>query len=130
MKSLFTLIFIGMISFLIISCESVADKILPEPDLSLLEDEVEIYRSYEDVDNITLEVMQSNGLGARVATCATSGSTSPTRWDHPHGQTVFRGQISCAEFTCGHLSSGSEKPLCCYKFDLFVFRNVKNKSTY
>lgn len=55
-----------MISFLIISCESVADKILPEPDLSLLNDEVEIYRSYEDVDNITLEVMQANGFGARV----------------------------------------------------------------
>lgn len=66
MKNLFTLIFIGMISVLIISCESIADKILPEPDLSLLEDEVEIYRSYEDVDNITLEVMQANGLGARV----------------------------------------------------------------
>ncbi len=66
MKNLFFLLFIGMISFLTISCESVADKILPEPDLSLLEDEVEIYRAYEDVDNITLEVMQENGLGARV----------------------------------------------------------------
>lgn len=66
MKNLFTLIFIGIISFLIISCESISDKILPEPDLSLLEDEVEIYRSYEDVDNLTLEVMQANGLGARV----------------------------------------------------------------
>ncbi len=66
MKNLFNLIFIGMISFLIISCETISDKILPEPDLSLLEDEVEIYRSYEDVDNITLEVMQSNGLGARI----------------------------------------------------------------
>lgn len=66
MKNPLSLIFIGMISFLIISCESVSDKILPEPDLTLLEDEVEIYRSYEDVDNITLEVMQANGLGARV----------------------------------------------------------------
>lgn len=66
MKNLLTIIFIGMTSFLISSCESVTDTILPEPDLSLLEDEVEIYRSYEDVDNITLEVMQANGLGARV----------------------------------------------------------------
>ncbi|MDI1321697.1 MAG: hypothetical protein PSV36_03045 [Algoriphagus sp.] len=66
MKNLFSLFFIGMISILIISCESISDKVLPEPDLSLLEDEVEIYRSYEDVDNITLEVMQENGLGARV----------------------------------------------------------------
>lgn len=77
MKSFFGLILIGIISALVISCDLVTDKIIADQDISLLEDEVRIYQAYEEVDNQTLQVLQENGLGARVMNIQTS-SLCPT----------------------------------------------------
>lgn len=59
-------------SFLIItlaffawSCDPEEVQITPTLDLSAIEDDILVNQAFEDLDNITLQVLQENGLGAR-----------------------------------------------------------------
>lgn len=51
--------------FLLTGCGEEADPIAAEPDLSIVEDEFEINTAFEDLDFLTLDVLQSSGLGLR-----------------------------------------------------------------
>jgi hypothetical protein len=53
------------LSVLLISCQDDQNPKNKEPDLAVVQDELVINSSYEDMDNITLDVMKSSGLGLR-----------------------------------------------------------------
>jgi hypothetical protein len=46
-------------------CSEDTDPIVAEPDLSIVDDEFEINAAFEDLDFLTLDVLQSSGLGLR-----------------------------------------------------------------
>jgi hypothetical protein len=52
-------------SALMISCQDDQNPRNQEPDLAVVQDEFVINSSFEDMDNITLDVMKSNGFGFR-----------------------------------------------------------------
>lgn len=56
---------LGALLFLQLSCGSKEDPIVPEANLDLVEDEFAINAAYEDLDFLTLEILQSSGLGLR-----------------------------------------------------------------
>ncbi|MFC3416712.1 hypothetical protein [Algoriphagus hitonicola] len=67
MKKSFNLFFVlGLFTLIISSCGSDPTDELPEPDLSVIDDDVQINRTFEDLDNYTLTVLEENGLGARI----------------------------------------------------------------
>ncbi|MDN3203797.1 hypothetical protein [Algoriphagus sediminis] len=50
------------------SCDSDSDPIVPEPDLSVVEDDVEVNKAFEDLDNLTLTILiEGDQFGARLA---------------------------------------------------------------
>lgn len=67
MKKSFNLFFlVGLVALISSSCGSDPTDELPEPDLSVVDDDVQINRNFEDLDNYTLTVLEENGLGARI----------------------------------------------------------------
>jgi hypothetical protein len=62
LKALFTFFIIA-----ISSCESDIDPVAPEPNLSLINDDFLISRAFEDLDNVTLTVLNTSGVGLRVS---------------------------------------------------------------
>jgi len=49
------------------SCDSDSDPIVPEPDLSVVEDDVEVNKAFEDLDNLTLTILiEGDQFGARL----------------------------------------------------------------
>jgi hypothetical protein len=74
----------SVLSLALFSCNEGIDSILPEPDLSLVEDEFEVNKVLEDLDNITLTALESSGLGFRTTAsfnnpiCATATLTHDT----------------------------------------------------
>ncbi|MBC6367787.1 hypothetical protein [Algoriphagus sp. AK58] len=77
-NSLFRLYALWMaLSLILFSCEKDPDAIVPEPDLSLVEDEFKVNTALEDLDNLTLNAMEASGLGFRV-TAISNGSICPT----------------------------------------------------
>ena len=61
----FSLIIILGLSAVLFSCGEDADPVPSEPSLDLVEDEFVINAAFEDLDYLTLEVLQSSGLGLR-----------------------------------------------------------------
>ncbi|GAA0877742.1 hypothetical protein GCM10009119_07100 [Algoriphagus jejuensis] len=53
------------IPFLIFSCSEDEDPIDSEPNLGVVEEDFEVRAAYEDTEILTLEVLQSSGLGFR-----------------------------------------------------------------
>jgi hypothetical protein len=72
-----------VVPFLFFSCEDSADSIVPEPDLSIVDDEFAINAAFEDLDFLTLDVLQSSGLGLRTLAqqdiCPTATVTHDTQ---------------------------------------------------
>ncbi|MHA7131927.1 hypothetical protein [Algoriphagus namhaensis] len=64
-KSLSLVAFLALMIF-VTSCGE-QDDIVPEPDLDLVYDDLAVNQAFEDLDNITLEVLEENGLGARLS---------------------------------------------------------------
>jgi len=60
----------GTLVLMQLSCGSTEDPIAPEPNMDLVEDEFIINSSYEDLDFLTLHVLQSSGLGLRTQSLA------------------------------------------------------------
>ncbi|WP_111669140.1 hypothetical protein [Algoriphagus litoralis] len=65
-----SMLFGGTILLALLSCESGEDPITPEATLDLVEDEFVINAAYEDLDFLTLDVLQSSGLGLRTTATA------------------------------------------------------------
>ena len=53
------------IAFFAWSCDPEEAQIAPTLDLSAIEDDIIVNQAFEDLDNITLQVLQEDGLGAR-----------------------------------------------------------------
>lgn len=51
--------------FSMYSCGSDPDPVDSEPDLAVVNDDIQVNRIYEDLDNFTLEVILASGYGAR-----------------------------------------------------------------
>ena len=60
----------GVFSFLVTSCEDNTEPIAPEANLDLVEDEFAINTAFEDLDFLTLDVLQSSGLGLKTQSVA------------------------------------------------------------
>jgi hypothetical protein len=84
------------ICFVLFSCEKDPDAVVPEPDLSLVEDEFKINSALEDLDNLTLTTLESSGLGLRVL-APTNGSLCSTALVN-HNQS---GKIITVDFGSG-----------------------------
>jgi hypothetical protein len=67
------------------SCELDPEKLISEPDLALLEDEFEINTVLEDLDNVTLNAMESSGLGLRVMNLTNGNLCSSAVLNHDEG---------------------------------------------
>ena len=65
MKKLFNIALVGLLFLGLQSCSD-SNSVFPEPDLSAVNDEIAVNRVYEDMDNYTLTVLESSGLGARI----------------------------------------------------------------
>lgn len=52
-------------SILLVSCKEDDAPLNPDPAIATFEDEVVVNAAYEDLDNVTIDVMQSSGLGLR-----------------------------------------------------------------
>ena len=78
-RSIFNLFGWTMIfgSILLVSCKEDEAPLNPDPAIATFEDEVVVNAAYEDLDNVTLDVMQSSGLGLRTTgmTALCSGAT-------------------------------------------------------
>lgn len=70
------------IAFLLFSCELDSEKLISEPDLALLEDEFEINTVLEDLDNVTMNAMESSGLGLRVMNVSNGNFCSSAKLNH------------------------------------------------
>jgi hypothetical protein len=73
MKKLFpipSLAFFGLILLLQFSCSEDLDPIDAEPSLVVVEDEFVINAAYEDLDFLTLDILQRSGLGLRTHSIA------------------------------------------------------------
>ncbi|MDX5337389.1 MAG: hypothetical protein LPK25_00065 [Cyclobacteriaceae bacterium] len=72
-KSIFNLFGWTLIlgSILLVSCKEDDAPLNPDPAIATFEDEVVVNAAYEDLDNVTIDVMQSSGLGLR-----TTGTTA------------------------------------------------------
>lgn len=74
-----SLAFFGLILLVQISCSDDTDPINNEPSLAVVEDELAINAAYEDLDFLTLDVLQSSGLGLRTQSradlCASANVT-------------------------------------------------------
>mgnify|MGYP006139798381 FL=1 len=66
-------ILLVLASTTLFSCNEGLESILPEPDLSLVEDEFEVNTVLEDLDNLTLNSLEASGLGFRTI-AITNGS--------------------------------------------------------
>ena len=66
-KSIFNLFGWTLIlgSILLVSCKEDDAPLNPDPAIATFEDEVVVNAAYEDLDNVTIDVMQSSGLGLR-----------------------------------------------------------------
>jgi hypothetical protein len=60
-----TLAFLGLILLMQFSCSDDTDPVKQELSLAVVEDEFVINAAYEDLDFLTLDVLQSSGLGFR-----------------------------------------------------------------
>lgn len=63
--SILSLAVLGLFMVTLFSCSDDPDPIAQEPNLDLVEDEFVINAAYEDLDFLTLDVLQSSGLGLR-----------------------------------------------------------------
>lgn len=73
MKNQFSSLSIAMLGLLmitLISCSDDSDPTEAEPSLAVVEDEFAINAAYEDLDFLTLDVLQSSGLGLRTLSVA------------------------------------------------------------
>lgn len=73
MKKLFSipsLAFFGLILLTQFSCSDDSDPVDTEPNLAVVEDDFAINAAYEDLDFLTLDVLQSSGLGLRTQSIA------------------------------------------------------------
>lgn len=66
MKKLNQLLTLSLITFILFSCGSDPEPELTAPDLTVVDDDLQINRLFEDLDNYTLTVLEENGLGARI----------------------------------------------------------------
>lgn len=64
-------------SLMVFSCDMNDTPEFPAPNLSLVQDNIVISQSLEDLDNITLKVLGNNGLGARAEANLPSGDLCP-----------------------------------------------------
>lgn len=55
---------------LLFSCGEDGDPVDPEPKLAVVEEQFEVNATYEDTDLLTLDILQSSGLGLRTQTNA------------------------------------------------------------
>ncbi|GMQ29939.1 hypothetical protein [Algoriphagus confluentis] len=65
-----SLLILTVFSVGMFSCGENSDPVVPEPSLDLVEDEFVINAAFEDLDYLTLEVLQSSGLGLRTTATA------------------------------------------------------------
>lgn len=68
-KSCYFPLILGLFSTLVFSC-SETDPIVPQPNLEVVEDEFKINFAIEDLDFLTLDVLQRSGLGLRTQSTA------------------------------------------------------------
>lgn len=59
-----------LLSVVLVSCSDSGDQDPAEPSLALVDDEFAINAAYEDLDFLTLDVLQSSGLGLRTLAVA------------------------------------------------------------
>ncbi len=64
-NSFLSFAFLGALLLTQVACENTNDPIVPETNLDLVEDEFVINAAFEDLDFLTLDVLQSSGLGLR-----------------------------------------------------------------
>lgn len=65
------------IALILFSCDT-PDSVIPEPDLSVVEDEFKLSNAMEDLDNITLTALESSGLGFRTTSTLNLGNLCAT----------------------------------------------------
>jgi hypothetical protein len=91
----------SFISFALFSCNEGLDSILPEPDLSLVEDEFEVSTVLEDLDNLTLNSLEASGLGFRTTAIANGTICSTATLNHDTA-----GKKITLDFGAGCTSNG------------------------
>ncbi len=57
----------AFLAFTISGCNSESDPINAQPNLALVEDDFQVAQAFEDLDNLTLTVLDKSGLGARMS---------------------------------------------------------------
>jgi hypothetical protein len=83
-----TFLFALGIIFLIFSCEKTED-LLPQQDVAVLNEEVQVNAAFEETDMMTLSAMQSNGLGMRTQLALENDFCSTTKVDfYPNNKSI------------------------------------------
>ena len=70
MNKQFSILSVAVLMITLFSCSDDPDPIEAEPSLAVVEDEFAINAAYEDLDFLTLDVLQSSGLGLRTLSVA------------------------------------------------------------
>lgn len=70
LNSFLSVVLMGTLVLIQLGCGSTEDPIAPEPNMDLVEDEFTINAAYEDLDFLTLDVLQRSGLGLRTQSVA------------------------------------------------------------
>lgn len=74
----FTLLALATIaSMTVFSCNTNETPEAPAPNLSLVQDDIVISQTFEDLDNLTMKVLGNSGLGARTEVSLPSGDICP-----------------------------------------------------
>jgi hypothetical protein len=92
---------LAFFSIALFSCNEGLDSLLPEPDLSLVEDEFEVSTVLEDLDNLTLKSLEASGLGFRTTALANGSICSTATLNHDTA-----GKKITVDFGTGCTSNG------------------------
>jgi len=65
--------FVAATALFVTGCNSDDDAPMPEPNLTVVEDDISVNLAMEDLDNVTMSVMSNSGLGARTTETIPSG---------------------------------------------------------
>jgi len=68
---------ITIASIAVVSCNTNETPEIPAPNISLIQDDIVISQSFEDLDNLTLKVLGNSGLAARSEVSLPSGDICP-----------------------------------------------------
>ncbi|SEG48392.1 hypothetical protein [Algoriphagus boritolerans] len=86
---------LGLFSVILFSCTDKTDPIVPEPNLGAVEDEFVINAAFEDLDYLTLDALQSSGLGARIQAASDLCANASVNHDQPSKKIIVDFGAGC-----------------------------------